>query len=84
MLETKFKVAMWLTVLFMASLPIMGILRGTKLTPFEKDPPASSQEEASTSDFAASSSSHDQAVPEEMVLIPAGSFVRGTNAGGVR
>ena len=39
MLETKFKVAMWLTVLFMASLPIMGILRGTKLTPFEQDPP---------------------------------------------
>ena len=82
MLETKFKVAMWLTVLFMASLPIMGILRGTKLTPFEKDPPASSQEEGATSDFAASSSSHEQAVPEGMVLIPAGSFVQGTNAGG--
>ncbi|MBA2251391.1 MAG: SUMF1/EgtB/PvdO family nonheme iron enzyme [Nitrospirales bacterium] len=82
MLETKFKVAMWLTVLFMASLPIMGILRGTKLTPFEQDRPPSNQEEGSTSDVAASSSSNDQPMPEEMVLIPAGSFVRGTNAGG--
>lgn len=80
MLETKFKVAMWLTVLFMASLPIMGILRGTKLTPFEQDPPSS--QGGSTSDLATSSSSNDQPVPEEMVLIPAGPFVRGTNAGG--
>lgn len=82
MLETKFKVAMWLTVLFMASLPIMGILRGTKLTPFEQDPPSPIQNEGSPSEFAASRSSNDQPVPEEMVLIPAGSFVRGTNAGG--
>ena len=82
MLETKFKVAMWLTVLFMASLPIMGILRGTKLTPFEQDPPPSIQNEGSPSEFAASQSSNDRPVPEEMVLIPAGSFVRGTNAGG--
>ena len=82
MLETKFKVAMWLTVLFMASLPIMGILRGTKLTPFEQDPPPSIQNEGSPSEFAASQSSNDRPVTEEMVLIPAGSFVRGTNAGG--
>lgn len=82
MLETKFKVAMWLTVLFMASLPIMGILRGTKLTPFERDSSGSTQEAGSPSDFAVSNSSNDRPVQEDMVLIPAGPFVRGTNAGG--
>jgi formylglycine-generating enzyme len=82
MLETKFKVAMWLTVLFMASLPIMGILRGTKLTPFESDPASVTQEVGSPSDFAVSNSSNDQPVSEEMVLVPAGAFLRGTQAGG--
>ena len=82
MLETKFKVAMWLTVLFMASLPIMGILRGTKLTPFEPDPASVTQEAGSPSDLAVSNSSHDQPVSEDMVVIPAGSFIRGTNKGG--
>ena len=82
MLETKFKVAMWLTVLFMASLPIMGILRGTKLTPFEQDPSTVTQEPGSSSEFAVSNSSNDQPVSEDMVVIPAGPFVRGTQAGG--
>ena len=35
MLETKFKVAFLLVVLAFAAIPIMGILRGTTLTPFE-------------------------------------------------
>jgi sulfatase modifying factor 1 len=82
MLETKFKVAMWLAVLFMASLPIMGILRGTKLTPFEQDPATLGQETGSSSDLTGSSTSNDRPVPEEMVVVPAGAFVRGTNAGG--
>ena len=82
MLETKFKVAMWLTVLFMASLPIMGILRGTKLTPFESDPPASTQQAHTPTDFAVSSAHNEQATPEDMVSIPAAPFIRGTNAGG--
>jgi formylglycine-generating enzyme required for sulfatase activity len=82
MLETKFKVAMWLTVLFMASLPIMGILRGTKLTPFEQEPTTSTQEADSRSDFAVPVSVDEQPVPEERISIPAGSFIQGTNAGG--
>ena len=82
MLEAKFKIAMWLTVLFMASLPIMGILRGTKLTPFEQDPSLSTQAKDSNSEAVTSVSSNEQPVQEEMVLIPAGGFVRGTNAGG--
>ena len=35
MLETKFKVMFLLAVLAFAAIPIMGILRGTTLTPFE-------------------------------------------------
>jgi sulfatase modifying factor 1 len=82
MLETKFKVAMWLTVLFMASLPIMGILRGTKLTPFEHDPTTSTQEARSPTDFVVSNSQNERLIPEDIVFIPSGTFVRGTNAGG--
>ena len=41
MLETKFKVMFLLAVLAFAAIPIMGILRGTTLTPFEA-PPADS------------------------------------------
>src|SRR5579884_1124144 len=77
MLETRFKIALWLTVLFLTSLPVMGILRGTKLTPFEEAPvPADAPQ-----DHAASVST-ETPVAEEMVVIPAGPFLRGTNSGG--
>lgn len=76
MLETKFKVAFLLAVLAFAAIPIIGILRGTSLTPFEE---ASSV--APESPEPASSSSGEP-VQEEVVSIPAGPFLRGTNAGG--
>ncbi len=78
MLETKFKVAFLLAVLVFAALPIMGILRGTFLTPFEQsssDPP-----ESSAPDTAAMAK--EEPLPDEMVTIPAGPFIRGTDAGG--
>ena len=74
MLETKFKVAFLLVVLAAASLPIMGILRGTILTPYEqnhRDEPASG--------LPAAGVQLEQAVGEMMLLIPAGPFVRGTD-----
>ena len=79
MLETRFKVALWLTVLFMTILPVMGILRGTKLTPFEEqeatpDPAATVQ--------SGTPSSNDHPLAEELVEIPAGPFTAGTNSGG--
>jgi len=82
MLETKFKVAMWLTVLFMASLPIMGILRGTKLTPFEPDSSTSTQAVDSSLGQAASNTQDEKPIAEDMIRIPAGDFIRGTNSGG--
>lgn len=78
MLETKFKVAFLLTVLAFAALPIMGILRGTTLTPFEEAPSRENElvppEQEPTS--------HEVPIPEEMVEIPAGPFIRGTDSGG--
>lgn len=76
MLETRFKVAMWVAVLVFASLPIMGILRGTILPPVEEEvnpkPNVARLESAQP----------ESPVADEMVLIPAGEFVRGTAAGG--
>jgi formylglycine-generating enzyme required for sulfatase activity len=77
MLETRFKIALLLTVLFLTSLPVLGILRGT--TPPPEDPllqaPAAPVEPESLS-------GNDAPLPDEMVLIPAGPFIQGTNVGG--
>ena len=76
MLETKFKVALLLTVLFLTSLPVMGILKGTSPPPLEDSLPEPREESLPTA------SSSEDPIKEEMVSIPAGPFVRGTMAGG--
>jgi sulfatase modifying factor 1 len=78
MLETKFKLALLLVVLAAASLPIMGILRGTVFTPFEQDTPYVGSPVSSVND----PTSDEQPIVEEMVLIPEGPFIRGTDKGG--
>jgi formylglycine-generating enzyme required for sulfatase activity len=76
MLETRFKVAILLVVLVSASLPILGILRGTTRPPAE-------EEFISVSDEAlVGEADNETPLSDEMVLIPAGPFARGTNAGG--
>ena len=77
MLETKFKVAFLLVVLAFAALPIMGILRGTVMTPYEEAPPG---DEAAVSEL--EPPTNEEPVPDEMVTVPAGPFVRGTTSGG--
>jgi formylglycine-generating enzyme required for sulfatase activity len=76
MLETRFKVAILLVVLFMASLPVIGILRGTSLPPVDPVLPQSPEPTAQPA------ATNETPVAEEMVAIPAGPFVRGTNVGG--
>ncbi|MGQ0665822.1 MAG: formylglycine-generating enzyme family protein [Nitrospiraceae bacterium] len=76
MLETKFKVALLLAVLAFAALPIAGILRGTTVTPFE-DPVA-----GPTAVAEPGAVPQEAPVREDMVTIPAGTFVRGTINGG--
>lgn len=81
MLETKFKVAFLLAVLALAALPIIGIIRGTTLTPFEESP-GTSQETVPSEPLDPSQVSREEPVREEMVSIPAGPFIRGTDQGG--
>jgi formylglycine-generating enzyme required for sulfatase activity len=81
MLETKFKVAFLLAVLAFAALPIIGIIRGTTLTPFEKSP-GTSQDSAPSEPLDPAQDSRAEPVREEMVSIPSGPFIRGTDYGG--
>ena len=78
MLETKFKVAFLLAVLFLAALPILGILRGTTPTPFEEPPSGQIEVEGSESEVAP----QVEPISEAMVTIPAGPYLRGTTRGG--
>ncbi len=79
MLETRFKVVFLLAVLFAASLPIIAILRGTISTPFEA---GSTHSEEESVDSAPDAASAEAPLEEELVVIPAGPFLRGTNQGG--
>lgn len=81
MLETKFKVLFLLAILFFTSLPLVGILRGTSPTPKEDLGPASSGQGTSAEEPARATSAA-QLIPEDMVSIPAGPFVRGADVGG--
>lgn len=81
MLETKFKIVFLLAVLAFAALPIMGIIRGTTLTPFEAASPDST-DSSSPEPLDSSQGSREEPVREEMVSIPAGPFIRGTDHGG--
>ncbi len=80
MLETKFKIALLLTVLFLTSLPVMGILRGTSRPPEGPEPPAASP--TPTDAPLPEPGVAEPVVAEDMVLIPAGRFELGTTSGG--
>ena len=78
MLESKFKLVFLLVVLACAAMPIIAILRGTTITPYEKPASEASVEVESM----AESTPGEDPIPAEMVTIPAGPFVRGTESGG--
>jgi sulfatase modifying factor 1 len=79
MLETRFKIIFLFVVLFAASLPLIAILRGTSSTPFETDTHHDGDELPSPG---TETSAAEEPLDEEMVMIPAGPFLRGTNQGG--
>lgn len=82
MLETKFKVAFLLAVLFFTSLPVIGILRGPSKGPGDSDrgdrPGAVQPAEV----WVEPAGDGRVPVDEDMVRIPAGPFIQGTEAGG--
>jgi formylglycine-generating enzyme required for sulfatase activity len=77
MLETRFKVAFLLVILIFAAFPIMGILRGTTLTPFEAPPDPGDVALPEPGPV-----SNEKPIEGDMVEIPAGPFIRGTASGG--
>jgi len=81
MLETKFKVMFLLAILAFAAIPIMGILRGTTLTPFE-EPSADHTDSTPSGPLNPDGVSREEPIPEEMISIPGGPFIRGTDHGG--
>ena len=80
-MDGRFKFVFLIAVLFMTSLPLMGILRGTN------PPPETPEENIETSqeglaDYMTPIGLEAEVVKQEMVLVPAGEFFRGTNEGG--
>ncbi|HEX5545570.1 MAG TPA: hypothetical protein VFX10_08735, partial [Nitrospira sp.] len=71
MLETKFKIVFLLVVLASAAMPIIAILRGTTVTPYEE--PMSGPN--SDVEPPPESASGEEPIPDEMVTIPEGPFV---------
>lgn len=82
MLETKFKIVFLFVVIAAAALPIAAIMKGTTLTPFEKPASGSSDPAEAEADNASDNVMKEEPTQEEMVAIPAGPFVRGTETGG--
>lgn len=80
MLETKFKIAFLLVVLAFTSFPVMGILRGT--TPPPDAPSIPGEDVNSGHSVSSQSDSSETPIPDELVPIPAGPFLRGTKVGG--
>lgn len=83
-MEGRFKLIFLVAVLFLTSLPVIGILKGT-----ESPPPSPSQEypdhpEPSSSGGQAFSKEKKVEIAslEEMVEVPAGEFILGSNDGG--
>jgi len=73
MLDARVKWAIFLTVVFLTSLPVMGIINTPK--PVIEEPGVPTQH-VDVTDLSATP------VADEMVEIPAGPFIRGTGAGG--
>lgn len=78
MLESKFKLVFLFVVLVCAAMPIVAIMRGTTLTPYEASTSGAGSEGESVSENTAG----EEPILDEMVTIPAGPFIRGTENGG--
>ena len=78
MLESKFKLVFLFVVLACAAMPIVAIMRGTTVTPYEKPASDTAAEVVSM----AESAPGEEPLSGEMVTIPAGPFIRGTEGGG--
>jgi len=79
MLDAKFKLVFLFVVLACAAMPIVAIMRGTTVTPYEK---AATETNPEMEGDVGILSGEEEPIQEEMVQISAGPFIRGTNDGG--
>ncbi len=82
MLETKFKIAILLAVLFFTSLPVIGILRGPSKGPVDSGSGTQPDPGQPAGSWVEPAAGGIPPVAEDMVRIPAGPFIQGTEAGG--
>ena len=80
-MDGRFKFVFLIAILFMTSLPLMGILRGTNPPPVTPEENIENSQEG-LADYMTPTGVEAEVVKQEMVLIPAGEFFRGTNEGG--
>lgn len=81
-MEGRFKLIFLVAVLFMTGLPVLGILRGTDSPPTLPDDDLEALPPSSVLQPSRSSESQEPGTGEDMVEIPAGEFILGSNQGG--
>ncbi|GJL51742.1 MAG: hypothetical protein NPIRA01_29690 [Nitrospirales bacterium] len=79
-MDGRFKFVFLIAVLFLTSLPLLGILKGTKPPP--PDPDDALLASRNTEQASQSQREDVTLTKDHMVKIPAGEFIRGTNNGG--
>ncbi|MGH7255181.1 MAG: formylglycine-generating enzyme family protein [Nitrospirales bacterium] len=82
MLETRFKVAILLAVLFFTSLPLIGILNGPSKGPSDSQSTPGGSPSKAADVWAEGVPPGVVPVAEELIRIPAGPFLQGTESGG--
>ncbi|MEJ2231092.1 MAG: formylglycine-generating enzyme family protein [Nitrospirales bacterium] len=81
-MEGRFKLIFLVAVLFMTGLPLLGILRGTDSPPTLPDDDLEALPPSSVLQPSRSIESQEPGTGEDMVEIPAGEFILGSNQGG--
>jgi len=79
-MDGRFKFVFLIAVLFLTSLPLLGILKGTKPPP--PDPDDALVASRHTEEASQPQGEGVTLIKDHMVKIPGGDFVRGTNSGG--
>ncbi|MDR4495261.1 MAG: formylglycine-generating enzyme family protein [Nitrospirales bacterium] len=81
-MEGRFKIIFLVAVLFLTSLPVIGILKGTDRPPSSPNDSKISESFMPDRGYGTQHENVDLASLEEMVEVPAGEFILGSNEGG--
>lgn len=81
-MESRFKLIFLVAVLFMTGLPVLGILRGTDPPPTPPEEESQSPPHSSLLEPSRNIESRGSGTGEEMVEVPAGEFILGSDQGG--